>query len=131
MSLLDRIAETTAAPTCDCGDYARALALVLHVLDDEGVYRSGYRNGRADLLAAQLHARQDAYDTSRANDRRWKAKARAAWADDCRCEYCAGIPLDGWCRCPRCAALGWAGEPIIHHGHHELQTNTKKEVVAR
>ncbi|MGJ5591611.1 hypothetical protein ACSBQY_10435 [Micrococcus lylae] len=128
MSLLDRIAETTTAPTCSCGDFARALALVLHVLDDEGIYRSGYRNGRADLLAAQLHARQDRYDTSRANDRRWRDNARRAWLNDCICDGCAGIPLDGWCRCTRCQALGWAGEPIIRFGHDELKKTTTKEV---
>lgn len=126
MSLLDRIAETDVAPTCSCGDFARALALVLSVLQDEGVYRTGYRSARADLLAEQLADRKDAYENSRAAAKRWDDNKRRAWANDCVCEHCEGLPLDGWCRCPLCQVLGWVGEKILPHGHGGLLD--KKEV---
>lgn len=78
-----------------------------------GEYRTGYRNGRRDLIEQQLAEKlQPSAVTAR-----WKRNAHRAWMNDCVCAECAGTPLDGWCTCIYCQQLGWVGEQVLRHGH--------------
>lgn len=116
--LLRKIAETFA-PTCACGDAARALAHVLAGLTDTEVYRQGYNAGRADLVAEQIDYQSSRALRAQAARKQWDANAKRSWWADCECAACKGAPADGWCRCVFCQVAGFVGDQVFRHGEHD------------